>query len=63
MKDWQKAVLMTFVIGIPAFALGPVLWKPSPDIHPTESQLPFFILLSAIEALFFGAGTAFIYFG
>ena len=63
MKTWLKFLLITLIIGIPAFALGPIIWTPSPDIKPTASQIPFFIFLSAIEALLFGFGIAVIIYG
>ncbi len=63
MKTWLKFLLITLIIGIPAFALGPIIWTPSPDIKPTASQMPFFIFLSAIEALLFGFGIAVIIYG
>ena len=63
MKTWVKVLLITLILGIPAFILGPILWSPSPDIKPTPAQLPFFIFLSVIEAAVFGLGIAFIFFG
>ena len=60
MKLWTKFLIITLVLGIPAFVLGPVIWHPSPDAKPTSGQLPFFIFLSLIEALLFGFGVAFI---
>ena len=60
MKLWAKFLIITLVLGIPAFVLGPVIWPPSPDAKPTSGQLPFFIFLSLIEALLFGFGVAFI---
>lgn len=63
MKTWVKVLIITLIFGIPAFFLGPILWTPHPDIRPSQFQLPFFILLSAIEALAFGIGIAFICLG
>ncbi len=63
MKTSWKIILITLVVGVPAFFLGPVIWSPSPEIHPTQSQIPYLIVLSAIEALAFGFGIAFIYYG
>lgn len=62
-KTSVKMIVVTLVIGIPAFFLGPMIWPPSPDIHPTQSQLPYLIVLSLIEALTFGFGIAFIIYG
>ncbi len=63
MKTSWKMLLITLVVGVPAFLLGPLIWTPSPDIHPTQAQLPYLIVLSAIEALAFGFGLAFVVYG
>ncbi len=63
MRTPWKMLLITLAAGIPAFLLGPVIWPPSPDIRPTQDQLPYLIVLSAIEALTFGFGVAFILYG
>jgi len=56
-------VVVAVVFAVAAFLLGNVIWPASPEIAPTSGQLPFFILLSAVEALTFGIGMAFIIFG
>lgn len=64
MKTSTKMVLFTIVLAVPAFLLGKVLWPDALDaVQPSAAQLPFFIFLSAREALAFGAGVAFIVFG
>ncbi len=63
MKTKISIIFITLVFGAVAFALGPVIWPPSPDIHPTQAQLPYLILLSVIEALTFGFGVAFVLYG
>jgi len=62
-KISTKMIVITLVIGIPAFFLGPMIWPPSSDIHPTQAQLPYLIVLSLIEALAFGFGVAFLIYG
>ena len=62
MKLWIKYLLITLVIGIPAFFLGHLIWPSSGEIQPSAVQLPFYILLGAIESLLFGFGVAFIIF-
>jgi hypothetical protein len=62
-RTWVKVLLITLIIGIPAFLLGRVLWHTSPDLVPTAAQLPFFIALSVLEALLFGLGVAFLIYG
>ncbi len=63
MKTGWKMLLITLIAGVPAFFLGPVIWPPSPDIQPTQAQMPFLIVLSAVEASAFGFGVAFILYG
>jgi hypothetical protein len=63
MKLWIKVLLVTVIFALPAFALGPKIWPPSPDAHPTASQLPWLMALSAIEAVTFGLGMSFLFFG
>ena len=64
MKTWMKALFVTALFGVPAFLLGPVI---SPlaagGPEPSAGQLPFFIILFAIEALAFGLGISFLAFG
>lgn len=59
-----KFTILALVIAVPAFLLGRVIW---PDVagamEPSSTQLPFFIFISALEALSFGIGVAFIVFG
>ena len=60
-KIW--IILITLIIGIIAFMLGPVLWSNAPDmVLPNSQQLPFLIFLSVIESLLFGYAIAFIIF-
>ncbi len=63
MKTGWKMLLITLIVGIPAFVLGPVIWPPSPDIQPTSGQVPYLMVLSAIEASVFGFGIAFLIYG
>lgn len=63
MKTWIKVLIITFVVGIPAFFIGPLLWTPHPDVKPTPVQFPFFMFLSAVESLALGIGVAFLIFG
>ena len=63
MKTFTKVVIITLVFAIPAFLLGRVIWPPDPMLStPTSMQLPFFIFLSALEAITFGLGVSFIIF-
>ena len=56
MKTWIKVSIITFLLGIPAFLLGPVIWPPA-------AQLPFAIAVFVIEALAFGLGISFLALG
>ena len=64
MRRHVSVLLITFGIGLPAFALGPLLWPQAPaSPRPADAQMPFFVLLSLVEALLFGLGVAFLVFG
>jgi len=68
-QTWIKWIAVTLVLAIIAFLTSPngplgAFWPPSHDFpQPTEAQLPFFIVLNAVEALVFGFGMAFLMFG
>ena len=64
MKTWMKVLVVTTLFGVPAFLLGPVIWPPAAGgPEPSAGQLPFFVVLFAIEALAFGLGISFLAFG
>lgn len=64
MKTWVKVLIVTLFFGVPAFLLGPAIWPISADFPaPAPEQVPYFILLSVFDSLFFGMGIAFILFG
>jgi hypothetical protein len=60
---WQ-VVATILVAGLLAFALGRVIWPdPVGASQPPAALLPIFMGISALEALLFGAGVAFVLFG
>jgi hypothetical protein len=62
-RRWKVASTV-LAFGILAFLLGRVLWPdPVGATTPPPSVLPIFIAISALEALLFGVGIAFIVFG
>src|SRR3989344_3341598 len=64
MSRATKIAVTTLVFGIAAFILNRVLWPDGADaIAPTSAQLPIFIFLSALEAISFGLGISFPFFG
>jgi hypothetical protein len=63
MKLWLKVTLVTLLFTIPAFLTGHIIWPPAPGTTPGATLLPFFILLSFLEALSFGLGMAFLVYG
>ena len=64
MKTWIKALIVAVLVGVPAFVLGPVIWPPAADAPvPSATQLPFYMAVSAAEALAFGLGISFLAFG
>jgi hypothetical protein len=57
-------IAVTVGVGLPAFALGPVLFPPSPDFPaPVGAQLPLLMGVAAAEALAMGLAVAFLLFG
>lgn len=64
MKLATKMGIVAVAFAVPAFLLGRVIWPDSiGSVAPTASQLPFFIFLSVLEAVAFGIGIAFLFFG
>ena len=62
-KTWQIA-LVTVVVGAAAFFTGHMIWPMAPGVPaPPPGLLPFYIAISAIEALSFGFAVAFAIFG
>jgi hypothetical protein len=62
-RRWQ-VILTVLAFGVVAFLLGRVLWPdPVGAATPPPMVLPIFIAISALEALLFGVGIAFIVFG
>jgi hypothetical protein len=68
-KTSTKTVLVTLLLGIPAFMTepnGPLgsFWRPSPMV-PTATgiQIPLFMTLGLAEGLALGLGVAFLLFG
>ena len=60
----MKVLFVTVLFGVSAFLLGPVIWPPEAGgPEPSAGQLPFFVVLFAIEALAFGLGISFLAFG
>jgi hypothetical protein len=59
-----KFLLITLAAGIPAFLLTPTLFPAPPDAPvPTDTQMIYFLGITAVETLFFGAGLAFLLLG
>ncbi|TSC75410.1 MAG: hypothetical protein G01um101433_880 [Parcubacteria group bacterium Gr01-1014_33] len=64
MKTKIKVLIITLLIGIPAFLLSRMIWSDLPGSPtPTAIQLPFFLFLSAVQSLLFGFAFAFLIFG
>ena len=63
MSRQRWMLIVTIVIGITAFVVGPHIWPMAPDVPmPPANLLPGYIVLSAIEALAFGFAVAFALF-
>jgi hypothetical protein len=63
-KVWVKVLIVTVLVAVPAFLLGPVLFPPwAGGPTPTAGQLPFFLFLATGDALLLGLGISFLLFG
>ena len=64
MKRWMKVTIVTLMVAVPAFVLGPVLFPPA-DVgsEPSAAQIPFFMFLGAADAILLGLGISFLVFG
>ena len=57
-------LLVTVLVAIPAFLLGPVIWTPAEGSpSPTATQLPFLLFLNFVQAAVLGLGVSFLVFG
>lgn len=61
-RPWVKVLIVTLLVTVPAFLLGPVIWHPM-GMEPSPGQLPFFMVVSFFEALALGLGVSFLVFG
>jgi hypothetical protein len=64
MKRSMKVTIVTLMVAVPAFVLGPVLFPPA-DVgsEPSAAQIPFFMFLGAADAILLGLGVSFLVFG
>jgi hypothetical protein len=64
MKTWVKVLIVTLLVAIPAFVLGPALFAPA-DVGsaPSAAQMPYFMFLAALDAILLGLGVSFLVFG
>jgi len=63
-KTWVKVLIVTVLVAVPAFLLGPLLFPPAEGgPTPTAAQLPFFLFLAVGDALLLGLGISFLLFG
>jgi len=64
LKTWIKVLIVTVVVAVPAFLLGPVLFPPANiGVEPTAGQMPYFLSLAVGDALLLGLGVSFLLFG
>jgi hypothetical protein len=62
MKTSTKAAIITFVVAIPAFMTGRLIWPPAGP-QPTPAQLPHLMVFTAVESLALGLGIALLVLG
>lgn len=64
MKTRMKVAIVTTLVAIPAFVMGPILFPPAAGgPSPTAAQMPFFLFLAAGDAILLGLGVSFVLFG
>lgn len=64
MKLRTKILILTLLVAIPAFVVGPMLFPPAAGgPSPTAGQMPFFLFLGATDAILLGLGVSFLIFG
>jgi hypothetical protein len=64
MKTWVKVALVTTLVAVPAFFLGPILFPPADvGVEPTAAQVSQLMFLAVGDALLLGLGVSFLLFG
>lgn len=64
MTTKTKGTVLSTAVAVCAFILGPIIWpNPADGYMPTSGQMPFYMLVSAFEAVAFGIGLSFVVFG
>jgi hypothetical protein len=62
--SWVKVLVVTVLVAILAFMLGPIIWPPAEGSpSPTAAQIPFLLFLSLVQATVLGLGVSFLAFG
>jgi hypothetical protein len=59
---WAKVAIVTLIIAVPAWVLGPIIWPPL-GMEPSPAQMPYFMVEAFVEALALGLGVSFLVFG
>ena len=62
-RTWVAVVVITLIVAVPAFMVGPIIWPPAGPAAPTAAQIPYFIAMDVMQALFLGLGISFLIFG
>ena len=64
MKTKTKVALLTAVVAVPAFFVGPILFPPADlGVEPTVAQMALFIILGIGDVILLGLGVSFLAFG
>ena len=62
--SWVKVLLVTVLVAVLAFMLGPIIWPPAEGSpSPAATQIPFLLFLSLVQAAVLGLGVSFLAFG
>jgi len=64
MKTWVKVALVTTLVAVPAFFLGPILFPPADvGVEPTAARVSQLMFLAVGDALLLGLAVSFLLFG
>ncbi len=61
-RTWVAVLVVTLVVAVPAFMLGPIIWPPAGPA-PSAAQIPYLLALDVMQAVFLGLGISFLIFG
>jgi hypothetical protein len=62
-RTWVAVLVIILIVAVPAFFLNPIIWSPAGPVAPTAAQVPYFLAMDVMQAVFLGLGISFLIFG